>query len=101
MHGRGIDTKGRGRHAMKREACKVAGGTHWTAIPTISRFNHRRRVEKVRVLLPETAAAAGRVDEARGPPHILGTKLSMTVLDMHDARGPMHEAYCGSLPGHE
>ena len=73
---------------------------HWTAIPTFSRFNHRRRVELVRVLVPATAAAAGSLDEARGRPHILGTKLSMTVLDMDEARGSPHGLRCGSPPGH-
>ena len=90
------DTQSRAR---QRETRKVAGGIHWNAIPAISRFNHQRRVELVRVLVPATAAA-GSLHDARGPPHILGTKLSMTVLDMHDARSPLHEAYCGILPGH-
>ncbi len=44
------------------------------------------------LLVPVTAAAARNMDEARGPPHILGTKLRMTLLEMHNARGPLHDA---------
>ena len=53
----------------------------------------------MRVLVPETAAAAGSMDEARGPQHILGTKLRMTVLEMQNARGPLNDSSDGSLPG--
>ena len=55
----------------------------------------------MRVLVPTTAAAAGSLHEARGTPHTIGTKLSMTVLNMHEDRGPLHEARGGSLPGHD
>ena len=29
--------------------------------------------------------------EARGPLHVLGTKLTMTVLDMHEVIGRFHK----------
>ena len=52
----------------------------------------------MRLLVPATAAAAGSMDVARGPQHIIGTKLRISILHMHDARGPLHKLRCGNLP---